>query len=307
MQCSGTVVKLDRGFPLIRTQDGGEFRCKHATAYVKGGNLRAVIGDRVVVDLPDGADMAQIIDILPRKNQFIRKDPAERAIAQVLAANFDTVIIAHPLSELNIRRLERELVLAHETGARVVVALTKSDLAEDEAHAVVDFCIERNLPAVVVGKKDIQIVNRNDLVNHVFYDMLKIDYDKFDVPVDDVIRQGILQITPFLTEDEERSILPDLPGCTSARWYPAFCDITSAAADKANGIRAIAQYMGLDISETMAFGDGGNDMSMLSAAGVGVAMGNALDKVKAEADYVTTSVDDDGIRNALLHFGVIDN
>ncbi len=177
----------------------------------------------------------------------------------------------------------------------------------DEAHAVVDFCIERNLPAVVVGKKDIQIVNRNDLVNHVFYDMLKIDYDKFDVPVDDVIRQGILQITPFLTEDEERSILPDLPGCTSARWYPAFCDITSAAADKANGIRAIAQYMGLDISETMAFGDGGNDMSMLSAAGVGVAMGNALDKVKAEADYVTTSVDDDGIRNALLHFGVIDN
>ncbi|MCI7505671.1 MAG: ribosome small subunit-dependent GTPase, partial [Coriobacteriaceae bacterium] len=118
MQCSGTVVKLDRGFPLIRTQDGGEFRCKHATAYVKGGNLRAVIGDRVVVDLPDGADMAQIIDILPRKNQFIRKDPAERAIAQVLAANFDTVIIAHPLSELNIRRLERELVLAHETGAR---------------------------------------------------------------------------------------------------------------------------------------------------------------------------------------------
>ena len=57
----------------------------------------------------------------------------------------------------------------------------------------------------------------------------------------------------------------------------------------------------------MAFGDGGNDMSMLSAAGVGVAMGNALDKVKAEADYVTTNVDDDGIRNALLHFGIIDN
>ena len=163
------------------------------------------------------------------------------------------------------------------------------------------------MPAVVVGKKDIQMVNRNDLVNHVFYDMLKIDYDKFDVPVDDVIRQGILQITPFLTEDEERSIGPGRPRGTPARWGPASCDSTAAAADKANGIRAIAQYMGLDISETMAFGDGGNDMSMLSAAGVGVAMGNALDKVKAEADYVTTSGDDDGIRNALLHFGVIDN
>lgn len=159
MQCSGTVVKLDRGFPLIRTQDGGEFRCKHATAYVKGGNLRAVIGDRVVVDLPDGADMAQIIDILPRKNQFIRKDPAERAIAQVLAANFDTVIIAHPLSELNIRRLERELVLAHETGARVVVALTKSDLAEDEAQLNATLALVRD---IVSDQVDVLLVSEKE-------------------------------------------------------------------------------------------------------------------------------------------------
>ena len=159
MQGSGTVVKLDRGFPLIRTQDGGEFRCKHATAYVKGGNLRAVIGDRVVVDLPDGADMAQIIDILPRKNQFIRKDPAERAIAQVLAANFDTVIIAHPLSELNIRRLERELVLAHETGARVVVALTKSDLAEDEAQLNATLALVRD---IVSDRVDVLLVSEKE-------------------------------------------------------------------------------------------------------------------------------------------------
>lgn len=159
MQCCGMVVKLDRGFPLIRTRDGKEFRCKHATAYVKGGNLRAVIGDRVEVDLPDGADMAQIIDILPRKNQFIRKDPAERAIAQVLAANFDTVIIAHPLSELNIRRLERELVLAHETGARVVVALTKSDLAEDEAQLSETFTLVRD---IVSDQVDVLLVSEKE-------------------------------------------------------------------------------------------------------------------------------------------------
>lgn len=159
MQCSGMVVKLDRGFPLIRTQDGGEFRCKHATAYVKGGNLRAVIGDQVKIDLPDGADMAQIIDILPRKNQFIRKDPAERAVAQVLAANFDTVIIAHPLSELNIRRLERELVLAHETGARVVVALTKSDLVEDEAQLSGTFDLVRDIAS---DRVDVLLVSEKE-------------------------------------------------------------------------------------------------------------------------------------------------
>lgn len=41
------------------------------------------------------------------------------------------------------------------------------------------------------------------------------------------------------------------------------------------------------------------------AAGIGVAMGNAVDDVKAHANYVTTSVDEDGIKNALMHFGVI--
>ncbi len=194
------------------------------------------------------------------------------------------------------------------TGALCIYGnhVVREDLIpKTEAEYIVDFCKERNIPAVVVGKQDLQIINRNDLVNHVFYDMLKVSYEKFDVPVEEVINQGILQITPFLNEEEEKNVMPSMPGCTSARWYPAFCDITSAAADKANGIRAIADYMGIDISETMAFGDGGNDRSMLKTVGVGVAMGNALDVVKESANYITTSVDEDGIRNALIHYGVI--
>ena len=55
----------------------------------------------------------------------------------------------------------------------------------------------------------------------------------------------------------------------------------------------------------MAFGDGENDKEMLEYAGIGVAMGNAKDSVKAVADYVTDSVDDNGIENALRHFGLI--
>ena len=194
------------------------------------------------------------------------------------------------------------------TGAQCVYGdnVVRQDLIPThEAETIVDFCNRLGVPAVVVGTKDLQIINRNDSVNHVFYDMLKVTYNKFDVPVEEVIKQGILQITPFLTEDQEHTILPHVPGTTSARWYPAFCDLTSSTADKANGIRAIAEHMGINISETMAFGDGGNDLTMLRAAGVGVAMGNALDEVKAHADYITSSVDEDGITNALKHFEII--
>ena len=57
--------------------------------------------------------------------------------------------------------------------------------------------------------------------------------------------------------------------------------------------------------EIMAIGDGDNDRDMLRFAGIGVAMGNAAEDVKAAADYVTDSVDEDGIVQALAHFGLL--
>ncbi|MBX9032529.1 ribosome small subunit-dependent GTPase A [Gordonibacter massiliensis (ex Traore et al. 2017)] len=130
----GQVVKLDRGYPLVRTDEGRLVRCEHATALVKGERVRAVIGDFVEVDAPEGHDKGIIERICPRSREFVRKDPTERALPQVLAANFDRVLVAQPLSDMNFKRLERELVLAYETGADVAVVLTKADLAEsDEA------------------------------------------------------------------------------------------------------------------------------------------------------------------------------
>ena len=62
---------------------------------------------------------------------------------------------------------------------------------------------------------------------------------------------------------------------------------------------------GLSARHTMAFGDGGNDIQMLRAAGVGIAMANASDNVKAAADYVTDTTEQHGIWNALKRYGVI--
>lgn len=135
----GTVVKLDRGFPLVKCDDGNLVRCEHATALVKGRRVRAVIGDRVEVAFPGDHDKGVIEDIGQRSTSFVRKDPADRTAGQVLAANFDLVIIAEPADQLNYRRLERELVLAHETGARVAVVLTKADLLDEvDAKRVLD-------------------------------------------------------------------------------------------------------------------------------------------------------------------------
>ena len=67
-----------------------------------------------------------------------------------------------------------------------------------------------------------------------------------------------------------------------------------------------ASYYGFDVSGTIAFGDGGNDISMIRAAGMGIAMGGASEAVKSVADYITETVDEHGIRNALVHFGIVE-
>jgi hydroxymethylpyrimidine pyrophosphatase-like HAD family hydrolase len=55
----------------------------------------------------------------------------------------------------------------------------------------------------------------------------------------------------------------------------------------------------------MAFGDGGNDNTMIIKAGIGVAMGNANEGTKKIADYITTGVDDEGIQHALQYYHII--
>ena len=70
-------------------------------------------------------------------------------------------------------------------------------------------------------------------------------------------------------------------------------------------MKAILEHYGYTKEECMAFGDGGNDKTMLEYAGIGVAMGNAVDEVKEIADYITLSANDDGVYAALKHFDLI--
>ncbi len=162
------VVKLDRGFPLVRLVGNKKLiRCEHSTALVKGQRgqkERAVIGDMVQVSVPEGHDKGIIEAIDTRQSAFIRKDPAERTVKQVLAANFNLVIIAEPIVDLNRRRLERELVLAHETGTKVAVVLTKTDMVSPQERNCITQEIRDlagpNVKVLTTSLKDVSSIDR---------------------------------------------------------------------------------------------------------------------------------------------------
>lgn len=171
--------------------------------------------------------------------------------------------------------------------------------------ACVEDAQEKQYSLIVVGKRDVAVLDPTGDVDRIFRQMLAVKNLDKAVPLEDVLRQDILQLTPFVDADYEPELMARMPQCISGRWHPEFTDITANGADKGKGILTIARREGLDPRQTIAFGDGGNDTSMILQAGIGIAMGNAIDALKEQADYVTTTVDDNGILNALRHYGIV--
>lgn len=136
------------------------------------------------------------------------------------------------------------------------------------------------------------------VVSEVFH-LLDIEEPTLHEP-EEALDFDVMEVIAFFGMNEHKEIMQNvLSHCNDARWHPAFADCVAKGVNKASGIDRVIQYYGFDISETMAFGDGGNDIAMLQHAATGVAMGNASDDVKAAADIVTTSVDEDGVANIL--------
>jgi ribosome biogenesis GTPase len=132
------VSRLDRGWSTVLYEpDGAPVRVRNIGADV-------AVGDWVVVS----DDGERVEHVVPRHSGFTRRASFEgsRAVAHTIAANLDVVVLVHALTAPpNQRRLERELVLAFDSGAAPVIVLTKRDLVDDPATSIAA------LEAVAVG------------------------------------------------------------------------------------------------------------------------------------------------------------
>ncbi|MCS3528936.1 Cof-type HAD-IIB family hydrolase [Chryseobacterium sp. JUb7] len=118
--------------------------------------------------------------------------------------------------------------------------------------------------------------------------------------------QNVLQANIFLRPEVEDEFMKTvMPNSIASRWTPLFADVNPSGISKQIGIEIFCDHFGIDVSETMAFGDGGNDITMLKFTKIGIAMGNANENVKEISDYITEEVDNDGIEKALIYFKLI--
>jgi 5-amino-6-(5-phospho-D-ribitylamino)uracil phosphatase len=123
-----------------------------------------------------------------------------------------------------------------------------------------------------------------------------------------IIKGGILVTTPEEARNV-RDFLADLGKNLSVTWtttpaFPHFCfiNITRFGVSKGKALEALASFLQIDLAEVAAIGDGANDISLLSTAGLAIAMQNSPPELKAQADCITADVEESGVARAIQKY-----
>ncbi|WP_295298343.1 Cof-type HAD-IIB family hydrolase [uncultured Brachyspira sp.] len=187
-------------------------------------------------------------------------------------------------------------------------SIYRHSIAKEEIYSLIDYLKNKELfPCSIM-------MNSGIFINYVTKEVEEVS-KSINLPIPAVDNyysfleeniDNVLQINLFVDENKEKQLMSKIfKNCESSRWHPAFTDVNTKGGGKHIGIDKIIEYYGIKLEDTIAFGDGGNDITMIEHAAIGVAMGNANEGVKKIADYITDDVDNDGIFNALKHFNII--
>ena len=151
----GRVIVHQRGPYRIVTEQG-EMPAEMSGRFVRDAEMGGfpAAGDWVAVSVRMPERAATIHHVLPRRTAFIRKAAGRGRVAQVVAANVDIAFLALSLNDdLNIRRLERYLAAAHESGAKPEIVLTKADLSAEAEAIRADVAASTGVPVHLVSAR----------------------------------------------------------------------------------------------------------------------------------------------------------
>jgi Cof subfamily protein (haloacid dehalogenase superfamily) len=144
--------------------------------------------------------------------------------------------------------------------------------------------------------------------NHPF---IEASFDSLLMPYPEVDKEyyqhlPIYQGHLYCDSQNEQMYIESFPDLSFVKWHEYAYDILPKGASKAVGIGKLLEALDLNREDCYAFGDGLNDLEMLTSVGTGIAMGNAVPEAKAAADLVTSHVSNDGILHGLIQVGLLE-
>lgn len=184
--------------------------------------------------------------------------------------------------------------------------LLKKNVPENQAREIIEILRKHEIHCNVYIDDGLVVEDDNETIKR-YTDERNVRYKVIE-SFDDMKLENINKILAIDTDTEKiKKIQQELSDKYPDDLYiirstPHFCEISNKDATKGNAIRYLAKLWNIKKEEIMAVGDQDNDIEMLKAAGIAVAMGNGTEELKKIADYVTDTVDNDGVVKAVNKF-----
>ena len=176
-------------------------------------------------------------------------------------------------------------------------------LPREITEAFVAWCKEIGIAWGFAGKDKPVVSERSDLID----DAIKPVYGLCDVEPDFHLSNDVYQMWTFAENDSDLEFPEELADQVHlVPWHEHSSDVVAMGISKASGVGHVLEHENLTPVNAMMFGDGPNDMEIFDYVGLKIAMGNATPELKEKADYVTGTVEEDGILHALEELGLIE-
>lgn len=256
----------------------------------------------------DGTLTTDTKEISP-KTRDILIEFQKRGIRLLLASARPTHGLYRTLKELDMED-NHGLIMAYNGGKVIDVTnrevISEIDIDRNKVKKILEFLETLPVSVILDDEEKLYVIDRKGY--KVQYearnnDMEVIEVDNLANFVNFNPIKLLLAVEPSIIYEVQREIAKNLDeDLTVVRTAPFYLEIIPKAISKGEALKNICKAKSIDISETIAFGDSENDMSMLEAAGMGIAMANAEEAVKDVADKVTLSNNEDGIYYALKNW-----
>ena len=176
-------------------------------------------------------------------------------------------------------------------------------IAKDKVEEYITWTKEVGIDYGLVGSQAAKLSRRTEMISQAIdpiYPDLEVDPDFYQ-------KEDIYQLWTF-EEQGDDLVLPDTLASTlrMVRWHEHSSDVVPISGSKAAGVAKVVDQLGLKPENVMVFGDGLNDLELFDYAGISVAMGVSHEKIKEKADYITKTLEEDGIFDALEGFGMVE-
>ena len=176
-------------------------------------------------------------------------------------------------------------------------------IARDKVEEYIAWTKEVGIDYGLVGSHEAKLSRRTEMISQAIdpiYPDLEVDPDFYQ-------KEDIYQMWTFEDQGDDLTLPESLASTLRmVRWHEHSSDVVSISGSKAAGVAKVVDQLGLKPEIVMVFGDGLNDFELFDYAGISVAMGISHDKIKEKADYITKTLEEDGIFDALEGFGMVE-